>query len=345
MAAMATVASLTAVPLGVARSRRTSCRAVVIASSRPVARKVASSRFRDITKHRDTTLGTLTRVSPRRRSRCTTAFAFSDDDAETPGGRWRVFCRRLESRVEAPSLKRLVLWVGENPLPAVVGTVAVSWTAATIASALALQLAFSMLSVVLPVVFFATVGVPAMLVFGGVLVFGVLLPAASFALFAVGGSVLATISTVLPIVAFLGAVALGSNLVDVLLPNEVEEEDGFVDQAMVRRGERNEGNKGGGDGVNAAREKSEKETEQTTRDPDLSDFDRRLLGDPAKWTNVDVDRWLLAEGLQEWRTAFALGGVEGPGLVKIGNEKLKRLGVADESARVKILGALKRLAK
>ncbi len=140
-------------------------------------------------------------------------------------GRWRVFCRRLESRVKAPSLKRLVLWVGENPLPAVVGTVAVSWTAATIASALALQLAFSMLSVVLPVVFFATVGVPAMLVFGGVLVFGVLLPAASFALFAVGGSVLATISTVLPIVAFLGAVALGSNLVDVLLPNEVEEED------------------------------------------------------------------------------------------------------------------------
>lgn len=118
-----------------------------------------------------------------------------------------------------------------------------------------------------------------------------------------------------------------------------------MDQAMVRRGERNEGNKRGGDGVNAAREKSEKETEQTTRDPDLSDFDRRLLGDPAKWTNVDVDRWLLAEGLQEWRTAFALGGVEGPGLVKIGNEKLKRLGVADESARVKILGALKRLAK
>ena len=54
--------------------------------------------------------------------------------------------------------------------------IAASWTAGAVASALALQLAFSVLSVVLPLAFFATVGVPAMLLFGGVTLFGFVLP-------------------------------------------------------------------------------------------------------------------------------------------------------------------------
>ena len=70
--------------------------------------------------------------------------------------------------------------------------IAASWTAGAVASALALQLAFSVLSVVLPLAFFATVGVPAMLLFGGVTLFGFVLPSLAFALFATGGAAAAT---------------------------------------------------------------------------------------------------------------------------------------------------------
>ena len=96
--------------------------------------------------------------------------------------------------------------------------IAASWTAGAVASALALQLAFSVLSVVLPLAFFATVGVPAMLLFGGVTLFGFVLPSLAFALFATGGAAAATLGAVAPVAAFAAAAALGSNLVDVLLP-------------------------------------------------------------------------------------------------------------------------------
>lgn len=329
MAVMAAAASL-AVPLGAARSLRPTCRAAV-ASSRP--RQVTWSRFRD-TRTRGTilwktTLSTFT-GSPRRRARRTTAFAFSDDDSGTPTGRWRGFCDRLEKRVERSFAKRIINWVGDNPVVTVVGTLAISLTAGAVASALAMQLAFSALSILLPVVFFATVGVPFMLLFGGALVFGVLLPFSSIALFAVGGSLITTMSTILPIILFVGAIALGSNLVDVLLPGEEtggEGEGQFVKEKRTQRKEMNKST----------------ESSSTNRDPDLTRFDMQLLGDPSTWTSVDVDRWIVAEGLGEWRDAFAAQGVDGPQLVKLKTEDLKRMGVADESSRGKILGALRRM--
>jgi hypothetical protein len=67
------------------------------------------------------------------------------------------------------------------------------------------------------------------------------------------------------------------------------------------------------------------------------------LGDPETWTSVDVDRWLAAEGLGEWRDAFAAGGVDGRALGRIGDGELKTMGVQDAPARRKIAEALKRL--
>ena len=217
--------------------------------------------------------------------------------------------------------------MGENPLASLGFAAATSWTAGAVASALAMQLAFSVLSIVLPLAFFATVGVPAMLLFGAVMLFGFVIPSASFAVFATGGAAIAALSAVAPVAIFALAVAFGSSLVDVLLPpslvSDAEERDANEKNAFLER----------------ARRTSDE------RDPALADFDRRALGDPDAWTSADVGRWLAAEGLGEWRDAFRLGGVDGPRLMRLGDGELRDMGVADEAARREIGAALGRLAR
>ena len=184
-----------------------------------------------------------------------------------------------------------------------------------------------MLSIVLPLAFFATVGVPAMLLFGAVMLFGFVIPSASFAVFATGGAAIAALSAVAPVVIFALAVAFGSSLVDVLLPPSL------VSDAKER--DANE--------KNAFLEKARRTSDE--RDHALADFDRRALGDPDAWTSADVGRWLAAEGLGEWRDAFRLGGVDGPRLMRLGDGELRDMGVADEAARREIGAALGRLAR
>jgi hypothetical protein len=217
--------------------------------------------------------------------------------------------------------------VGENPLASLGFAAATSWTAGAVASALAMQLAFSVLSIVLPLAFFATVGVPAMLLFGAVMLFGFVIPSASFAVFATGGAAIAALSAVAPVAIFALAVAFGSSLVDVLLP-----------PSLVSDAEEIDANE-----KNAFLEKARRTSDE--RDPALADFDRRALGDPDAWTSADVGRWLAAEGLGEWRDAFRLGGVDGPRLMRLGDGELRDMGVADEAARREIGAALGRLAR
>jgi hypothetical protein len=217
--------------------------------------------------------------------------------------------------------------VGEHPLASLGFAAATSWTAGAVASALAMQLAFSVLSIVLPLAFFATVGVPAMLLFGAVMLFGFVIPSASFAIFATGGAAIAALSAVAPVAIFALAVAFGSSLVDVLLP-----------PSLVSDAEERDANE-----KNAFLEKARRTSDE--RDPALADFDRRALGDPDAWTSADVGRWLAAEGLGEWRDAFRLGGVDGPRLMRLGDGELRDMGVADEAARREIGAALGRLAR
>jgi len=217
--------------------------------------------------------------------------------------------------------------VGEHPLASLGFAAATSWTAGAVASALAMQLAFSVLSIVLPLAFFATVGVPAMLLFGAVMLFGFVIPSASFAIFATGGAAIAALSAVAPVAIFALAVAFGSSLVDVLLP-----------PSLVSDAEERDANE-----KNAFLEKARRTSDE--RDPALADFDRRALGDPDAWTSADVGRWLAAEGLGEWRDAFRLGGVDGARLMRLGDGELRDMGVADEAARREIGAALGRLAR
>lgn len=217
--------------------------------------------------------------------------------------------------------------MGEHPLASLGFAAATSWTAGAVASALAMQLAFSVLSIVLPLAFFATVGVPAMLLFGAVMLFGFVIPSASFAIFATGGAAIAALSAVAPVAIFALAVAFGSSLVDVLLP-----------PSLVSDAEERDANE-----KNAFLEKARRTSDE--RDPALADFDRRALGDPDAWTSADVGRWLAAEGLGEWRDAFRLGGVDGARLMRLGDGELRDMGVADEAARREIGAALGRLAR
>lgn len=217
--------------------------------------------------------------------------------------------------------------MGEHPLASLGFAAATSWTAGAVASALAMQLAFSVLSIVLPLAFFATVGVPAMLLFGAVMLFGFVIPSASFAIFATGGAAIAALSAVAPVAIFALAVAFGSSLVDVLLP-----------PSLVSDAEERDANE-----KNVFLEKARRTSDE--RDPALADFDRRALGDPDAWTSADVGRWLAAEGLGEWRDAFRLGGVDGARLMRLGDGELRDMGVADEAARREIGAALGRLAR
>lgn len=332
------LASRSAVPLGAAaRGRRPASRAAV-ATCGARMRRAFSSRLGDSPR----VLGSrqlrhdhpVIRATPSpgravARRTHTTAFAFSEDgDSESPRGRWRAFCRRLETRVDRPSLRRVVRWVGDHPLASLGFAAATSWTAGAVASALAMQLAFSVLSIVLPLAFFATVGVPAMLLFGAVMLFGFVIPSASFAVFATGGAAIAALSAVAPVAIFALAVAFGSSLVDVLLPpslvSDAEERDANEKNAFLEKARR---------------------TSRDERDPALADFDKRALGDPDAWTSADVGRWLAAEGLGEWRDAFRLGGVDGSRLLRLGERDLRSMGVADEAARREIGAALGRLAR
>ena len=347
MAAMASVASRSAVPLGSAAHDRRPVSRAAVATRGARTRRVVSSRLGGSpVSHQLRHDHPVLRSTPspgRRVARRpnTTASAFSDDgDSESPRGRWRAFCRRLETRVERPSARRLIRWVGEKPLVSLGAAIAASWTAGAVASALALQLAFSVLSVVLPLAFFATVGVPAMLLFGGACLFGIVLPSLSFALFATGGAAAATLGAAAPVAVFAGAVALGSNLVDALLPPgpateavDADDATSFRPANARRTNERED-----------ARSETAAAAAAAARDPALVDFDRRLLGDPRAWTCAEVDLWLAAEGLGEWRDAFGRGMVDGPRLLRLGDGELRDMGVADEAARREIGAALRRLA-
>jgi hypothetical protein len=85
------------------------------------------------------------RVSRRVSSRGGCVAAFSEGGDSTPRDKWQNLCKRVEAELPAERqvLRRVVRWVGENPVAALVTAVATACTAGAVASALALQLAFS----------------------------------------------------------------------------------------------------------------------------------------------------------------------------------------------------------
>jgi|AntAceMinimDraft_1070359.scaffolds.fasta_scaffold03704_6 hypothetical protein len=75
-----------------------------------------------------------------------------DNPEESGGDKWRSLCRRVEADVpqDRRVLRRIVRWVGDNPVPALITGVATVCTAGAFASAVALKLALSSLSIVIP---------------------------------------------------------------------------------------------------------------------------------------------------------------------------------------------------
>ena len=197
--------------------------------------------------------------------RCVAALG-GDDAGDEPREKWRALCVRVEGELPAERrvLRRIVRWVGENPVAALVTAVATACTAGAVASALALQLAFSGLSIILPAVLFATVGASTFLFFGSVILFGFILPSAGFMAFATGGTILATLSAVAPVVCFAVAAVVGARMMDMFLPQAADPEDMVTSSGDKAR------RRSGGEG-------------HEDRDPDLTAFDKRLYGNAVLW--------------------------------------------------------------
>lgn len=212
---------------------------------------------------------------------CVAAFSERGDNVRD---KWRSICRKVEAELpsERQVLRRIIGWVGENPVAALVTAVATACTAGAVASALALQLAFSGLSIVLPAVLFATVGASTFLFFGSLILFGFILPSAGFMVFAAGGTALATLSAVAPVICFAVAAVVGARVMDSLLPSpEAEGVDVNVDA-----------DEGGNRSRNRNSDKSSSQSSPSWSqskasevvDQDLADFDKRLYGDAATWS-------------------------------------------------------------
>ena len=231
-------------------------------------------------------------------------------------------------------LRRIVRWVGENPVSALITAVAAACTAGAIASALALQLAFSGLSIVLPAVLFATVGASTFLFLGSMLLFGFIIPSAGFMFFATGGTVLATLSAVAPIVCFAIAAVVGAKIMDNLLPTPAGAEEAAATEEAEWQQKMKKTSGGGGGGGDAS------------VDRDLDDFDKRLYGDAATWSPAEVRRWLEAEGLGQWGRTFEAQEVDGGALLSMSTRDLQEeLGVTSFPARKSIGAAIERLRR
>ena len=105
----------------------------------------------------------------------------SGGSGTTPREKWTEVCRRVEQELpsERRVLRRVARWVGDNPVSALISGVATASTAGAIASALALKVLFSGLSILLPAVLFATVGASTFLFFFPLLLFGFIIPSAA----------------------------------------------------------------------------------------------------------------------------------------------------------------------
>jgi hypothetical protein len=135
-------------------------------------------------------------------------------------------------------------------------------------------------------VVFATVGASAFFLFLPLIIFGFVLPSLGFMFFATGGTVLATLSTVVPVVCFAAAVVLGARVMDTLLPAPAELDAKSGAEGEAGRGDARSAN---GDGTRE-REKAPGGDDGGGPgvDPDLDDFDKRLYGNAVLWNPGEV---------------------------------------------------------